>query len=166
MGKETTIYAPPELKSKVKALSERTGKPQWKILLEALALYESTLRRPKAKEELPVVDKVIWYVQKLSMSIGALKENPSEANLEKTMKTIQQVRERLQVDTGLLERAVLDYFKLVKNTARDPVERHRLEDEAKMELNMALKSVLLEVVYKWILKEEEASQSAPQASEA
>jgi hypothetical protein len=170
MTKETTIYAPPELKSKVKALSERTGKPQWKILLEALTLYESQLRKPRIKEELPIVDKVVWYMQKLSMSIGALKENPSEENLSKTMKTIQQIKERLGVDTSLLERAVVDYVRLVDFAASDPIEEHRLLDEAVMEINMALKSVLLEIVYKWVLKEEEtkegASQSVSQASEA
>jgi hypothetical protein len=166
MTKETTIYVPVEFKQKIKELSERTGKAQWRILLDAIALYESTLRKPKMKEELPVVDKVVWYMQKLSMSIGALKENPSEANLEKTMKTIQQVKERLGVDTSLLEHAVVDYVKLVSNAPQDPIEKHRLEDEARMEINMALKSVLLEIVYKWILKEETASQSAPQASEA
>jgi len=166
MGKETTIYVPVEFKQKVKELSERTGKAQWRILLDALALYESTLRRPRAKEELPVVDKVVWYMQKLSMSIGALKENPSEENLARTLNTIRQVKERLLVDTGLLERAVIDYVKLVSSAQQDPIERHRLEDEAKMEVNMALKSILLEIVYKWILKEEEASQSGSQASEA
>jgi hypothetical protein len=166
MGKETTIYVPVEFKSKVKELSERVGKPQWKVLLEAITLYEATLRRPKMKEELPIVDKVVWYIQKLSMSIGALKENPSEKNLEQTMRTIQQVKERLGVDTGLLERAVVDYVKLTSNPPSDPVERHRVEDEAKMEINMALKSVLLEIVYTRILKEEEISQSVSQASEA
>jgi len=166
MGKETTIYVPQEFKSKVKELSERSGKPQWKVLLEAITLYEATLRRPKMKEELPIVDKVVWYIQKLSMSIGALKENPSEKNLERTMKTIQQVKERLGVDTGLLERAVLDYIKLATSAPQDPIERHRFMDEATMEVNMALKSVLLEIVYKWILKEEVTSQSVSQASEA
>ena len=166
MVKETTIYAPPELKSKVKQLAERTGKPQWKILLEALSLYESTLRRPKTKEELPIVDKVVWYMQKLSMSIGALKERPSEENLVRTLNTIRQVKERLLVDTSLLERAVVDYVRLVSNPPSDPIERHRLEDEAKTEINMALKSVLLEMVYTHILKEEETSQSGSQASEA
>jgi hypothetical protein len=166
MGKETTIYVPQEFKQKIKQLSERTGKAQWRILLDAITLYESTLRRPKTKEELPIVDKIVWYMQKLSMSIGALKENPSEENLARTLNTIRQVKERLLVDTGLLERAVLDYVKLVKNTAKDPIEKHRLEDEAKMEINMALKSTLLEIVYTHILKEEEASQSVSQASEA
>lgn len=166
MGKETTIYVPQEFKQKLKQLSERTGKVQWRVLLDALTLYESTLRRPKTKEELPIVDKIVWYIQKVSMSIGALKENPSEANLEKTMKTISQIRERLNVDTALLERAVVDYVRLVSNAPQDPIEKHRVLDEAVMEVNMALKSVLLEIVYTHILKEEEASQSVSQASEA
>jgi len=170
MGKETTIYVPVEFKRKIKELSERTGKAQWRLLLDALALYESTLRKPRVKEELPTVDKVVWYMQKISMSVGALKENPSEENLNKTMKTIQQIKERLQVDTGLLERAVVDYVRLAGSAPQDPVSRHRFLDEATMELNMALKSVLLEIVYTHILKEEEAeeeaSQSGSQASEA
>ena len=166
MGKETTIYVPVEFKQKIKELSERTGKAQWRLLLDALTLYESTLRKPRVKEELPVVDKVVWYMQKLAMSIGALKENPSGENLNKTMKTIQQIKERLQVDTGLLERAVIDYVRLAGSAPQDPVSRHRFLDEATMEVNMALKSVLLEIVYTHILKEEEASQSGSQASEA
>jgi hypothetical protein len=100
------------------------------------------------------------------MSIGALKENPSEENLNKTVKTIQQVRDRLGVDTGILERAVTDYVRLAGSALQDPVSRHRFLDEAVMEVNMALKSVLLEIVYTHILKEEEASQSGSQASEA
>jgi hypothetical protein len=52
---------------------------------------------------------------------------------------------------------VIDYVKLVKSSVEDAVERHRVEDEARMELNMALKSVLLEIVYKWILREEQAA---------
>jgi hypothetical protein len=166
MGKETTIYVPVEFKQKIKELSERTGKAQWRLLLDALTLYESTLRKPRVKEELPVVDKVVWYMQKLAMSIGSLKENPSEDNLNKTVKTIQQVRDRLGVDTGILERAVTDYVRLAGSAPQDPVSRHRFMDEATMEVNMALKSVLLEIVYTHILKEEEASQSGSQASEA
>jgi len=163
--KGTTIYVPAELKTKIRALSEKTGKVQWKVLLDALALYETTVRRPRVKEELPVVDKVVWYMQKLSMSIGALKENPSDENFSKTFKTIQQVRDRLGVDASLLERAVVDYTRLVRNP-ENPTEKHRVIDEATMELNMALKSVLMEIVYKHVFKEEQAGQSGSQASEA
>jgi replicative DNA helicase len=84
------------------------------------------------------------------MSIGELKALPTEENLQRTMKTIQQIKERLGVDTALLERAVNDYYRLLKGNKRERED----EVEARMEVNMALKSVLIEIVYKWILKEE------------
>jgi replicative DNA helicase len=159
-GKGATIWVPIEFKEKVKQLAQKQGKAEWKVLLDAVALYETTLRKPRTKEELPVVDKVVWYVQKLAMSIGELKASPTEENLHRTMKTIQQIKERLGVDTALLERAVNDYFKLLKGNKREREE----EVEARMEVNMALKSILIEIVYKWILKEELPSQSVSQAS--
>jgi hypothetical protein len=164
--KGTTIYVPKELRDRIRELSNKYGKPQWKILLDALALYETSIRKARTKEELPVVDKVVWYIEKLSMSIGALKENPSDTNLQKTLKTLKQVKERLDVDIRLLERAVNDYVSLTKKLGSDAVELHESLDEATMELNMALKSVLIEIVYKYILKEEITSQSVSQASQA
>lgn len=163
--KGTTIYVPKELRDRIKSLADRYGKPQWKILLDALALYETSIRKARTKEELPIVDKVVWYIEKLSMSVGALKENPSETNLQKTLKTLKQVKERLDVDIRLLERAVNDYVSLTKKLSSNTVEQHELLDEATMELNMALKSVLIEIVYKYILKEEVVNQSVSQASQ-
>jgi hypothetical protein len=161
-GKGATIWVPVEFKERVKTLAQKQGKAEWKILLDALALYETSLRKPKVKEELPVVDKIIWYIQKLSMSVGELKASPTEENLQKTLKTVQQVKERLGVDTAILERALTDYVKLLKGNRKEREE----EIEARMEVNMALKSVLIEIVYKWILKEELPSQSGSRAGEA
>jgi hypothetical protein len=158
-GKGATIWVPGEFKERVRLLAQKQGKAEWKVLLDALALYETSLRKPKAKEELPVVDKVVWYVQKLSMSIGEFKANPIEENLQKTLKTVGQVRERLGVDTSLLERALTDYARLLKGNRGERDD----EVEARMEINMALKSVLIEIVFRWILKEELPSQSASQS---
>ena len=96
-------------------------------------------RKPRAKEELPVVDKVVWYVQKLAMSVGELKASPTEENLQRTLKTIQQIKERLGVDTSILERALADYARLVRGDRKERED----EVEARMEVNMALKSVLI-----------------------
>jgi len=164
--KWSTIYAPVELKEKVKQLSDKTRKAQWKVLLDAVALYEATIRKPKTKAELPIVDKVLWYIEKLCMSIGALKENPTGSNLQKSLKTIKQIKERLGIDTALLEKAAADYHKATAASYKDEWEKHYSLDEATTELNMALKSVLLEMAYKHILKEEVPTQSGSQASEA
>jgi len=158
-GKGGTIWVPVEFKERVKALARKQGKAEWKVLLDAIALYETSLRKPRAKEELPVVDKVVWYVQKLAMSIGELKANPTEENLQRTTRTIQQIRERLGVDTALLERALTDYVRLLRGNRKERED----EVEARMEVNMALKSVLIEIVFRWILKEELPSQSASQS---
>ena len=154
-----TVRVPAELDEKLKALSERTKWAKWKVILEAIAMYESFLRKPRAKGELPVVDKIVWYVEKLCMSVGALKERPVEENLRKTTKTVAQIRERLKVDTSLLEKAVVDYYDAANSPLeKGPDERHAVLDEATVELNMALKSVLLEIAYNYILKEEAALQ--------
>ena len=163
-GRGTTIWVPPEFKEKVKQLAQKQGKAEWKVLLDAIALYETSIRKPRVKEELPIVDKVVWYIEKLCMSVGEFKASPSEENLNRTLKTVSQVRERLGVDTSLLERALLDYHRLLKSNKKDVVERREDEVEARMEVNMALKSVLLEIVFRWILKEELPSQSGSQAS--
>jgi len=153
----TTVWMPVELKARVESLSRKYGKPQWRILMEAVALYETTLRKYAALQELPSVDKALWYMEKLAMSIGALKENPGDDNLAKTAKTISQVRERLQVDTSLLEKAVADYVKVVKDSRAGSKAR----DEATIELNMALKFTLVEITYKHILKEAGSPPAAP-----
>jgi len=153
-SKGTTIYVPYELKERIDSLAKRYNKDRWKIVLEALSLYETSIRRARVKEELPVVDKVIWYIEKLAMSIGILKAVPTKENLQRTMKTIQQVRERLEVNTTILEKAVEDYVNAMSVQIDDPSRRHDVIDEATIELNMSLKSVLIEIIYKWVLKEE------------
>jgi len=150
----TTVKVPKELDRKITEFSRRSGKAKWKIVLDAIALYETTFKKPKAKEELPKVDKVLWYIEKLAMSVGALKERPTNDNLQRTLRTAQQVRERLGVDTSLLERAITEYVRAVNAGGGEPVERHELVDEVTLEVNMALKSVLVEMFYKHILKEE------------
>jgi len=161
-GKGATIWVPIEFKEKVKALAQKQGKAEWKVLLDAIALYEASLRKPRVKEELPIVDKVLWYIEKLCMSVGEFKANPSEENLQRTLRTVSQVKERLGIDTSLLERALIDYSRMVKGSNKSREE----EAEARMEVNMALKSVLIEITYKWILKEELPSQSVSRAGEA
>jgi hypothetical protein len=70
------------------------------------------------------------------------------------LKTTQQIRDRLGVDTSLLERAITEYVRAMSVNGGDPVDRHELVDEVTLEVNMALKSVLIEIMYKHILKEE------------
>jgi hypothetical protein len=152
-SKRSSISLPREIFEKLDSLSRRTRKSKQNIILEALSLYETQIRRPRIKEEFPITDKIIWYMMKLAMSIGALKENPTEVNLNKTMKTISQVRDRLKVNTSVLEKAVQDFYIAMRTLPEDPSLRHDVIDEATMEINMALKSVLIEIFFNYIYKE-------------
>jgi len=154
-----TVRVPAELDNRIAVLAGKMRWAKWRIILESIEMYETFLRKPRKKEELPIVDKVVWYIEKLAMSIGAFKENTTSENLEKTKKTIQQIRERLKVDTSLLERAVEDYFSIINMKRNiDEYEKHLTRDEATIELNMALKSVLIEIIYRYILKESIAEE--------
>jgi hypothetical protein len=166
MKKGTSVYVPTELKTKIVELSKKTGKRQWRLLLDALALYETQIRKPRTKEQLPEIDKVVWYIEKLGMSIGALKESPTNETQARTMKTIQQIRERLNVDLSLLEKAVTDYIRLINAASKDPDVKGNMRDEATAEINMALKTTLIDILFKHILKEEtvETNQEESQAS--
>jgi len=152
-SKRSSVSLPREIFDKLDSLSKRTRKSKQNIILEALSLYETQIRRPRIKEEFPVADKIIWYMMKLSMSIGALKENPTEINFNKTMKTISQIRDRLKVNTSIIEKAVQDFYISMRTLPEDPSLRHDVIDEATMEINMALKSVLIEIFFNYIYKE-------------
>jgi len=152
-SKRSSISLSREIYEKLDSLSKRTRKSKQNIILEALSLYETQIRRPRIKEDFPITDKIIWYMMKLSMSIGALKENPTETNLNKTMKTISQIRDRLKVNTSVLEKAVQDFYISIKTLPDDPSLRHDVVDEVTMEINMALKSVLIEIFFNYIYKE-------------
>jgi hypothetical protein len=157
-SKRSSISLSREIYEKLDSLSKRTRKSKQNIILEALSLYETQIRRPRIKEDFPITDKIIWYMMKLSMSIGALKENPSEINFNKTMKTISQIRDRLKVNTSVLEKAVQDFYISMRTLPEDPSLRHDVVDEVTMEINMALKSVLIEIFFNYIYKEAPESE--------
>jgi predicted DNA-binding protein len=140
------IYVPNEFKVRLDVLSRRYGRSKWKILLDALSLYETSLRKPKAKQELPNLEKGIWYVMKLCMSVGAFKAKPDDASLQQTMKTVIQIKERLKIDTSLLEKVLQDYLAYAK--------ANKLSGDVFMELNETLKLTVTDIVYNYMLKEE------------
>jgi hypothetical protein len=144
--KGSSIYVPRVFKERVVALSKRYNKSQWRILLEALSLYETSLRKADAKAKLPDIEKGIWYIQKLAMSVGALKANPSDQNYQLTLRTISQVRDRLSIDTSLLEKAVQDFY--------DFARKNQVDNDIILELNASLKTVLTDIIFKNILKEQ------------
>ena len=78
--KWTTIKVPKEIRDKIREISESEGRAYWRVLTEAISFYVTQKKKPRVKEDLPALDKCSWYIAKVSMSVGALKENPNESN--------------------------------------------------------------------------------------
>jgi len=152
-GRWKRVTIPVELYEKIRERAEYRGVALWKVLLDAYTFYESITKRAGGLQELPSVDKAVWYMEKVAMSVGALKASPTEENLKKTLKTLTQIRDRLGVNVEVLERAVNDYYSTVVKLPENPVERHEAVDEVTLELNMALKSVLFEILYRLVIRE-------------
>jgi hypothetical protein len=107
------IKVPAYFKEKLKQLSEREKRAIWQILYDAFSYYESQKRRPKIKEELPMLDKVSWYIAKVSMATCWYLATLSDTNYELTVKTISEAGARLGVDMSELLN-VLSTFKNIK----------------------------------------------------
>jgi len=137
----TTVKVPGEVRERISSLARAEGKAEWRIVLDALAFYEAQKRSPRIKQELPTWEKVAWYIVKLAMSAGSLRENPTEENLELLKRTCQQIEERLGVRTDLLLRVAEAYV-------RDP------DIDNRMELNAAVKMVVFDILYYRLFTEE------------
>jgi len=138
----TTVRIPTELRDYIRNLAMRENKTEWQIIMDSVSFYYAQKQKPRVKEEASILDKVSWYITKLATSVGAFKENPSEDNLLRLRKTAEQVKERLGVDTSLLVRVAEAYM------------NYRDED-SRMELNAALKMVILEIILNKLAREQD-----------
>jgi len=136
----TTIKVPVELREKVKDLAKKEGKVAWQIIQDSIAFYYAQKQKPKVKEDASLIDKISWYIAKISMSVGEFKASPTPENLERLRKSADQIQERLGVDTSLLIRNAEAYM-------RDP------DTDNRMELNASLKMLILDIIMNKLVKE-------------
>jgi len=131
--KWTTVKIPVELRDTINKLSQKLGKPAWKVVLDSVSFFDEQISKPRLKEKLPTIDKISWYIVKLSTSVSEFKLNPSEENYNRLIKTMNQIKERLGVDLSLLS-------KIVETYKKDPSIDNRIE------LNDALKLLIFELI--------------------
>jgi hypothetical protein len=159
----STIYIPDELKERIEFYSKVHGKPMWRVVMDAMTFYEmfykGKLEDKTGETKFPELAKDVWYIVKLSMAVGALKADTSSQRAEMLQKAIKQVRERLGVDTSLLERAVYDYIqaKLDNDNAKANPD---LQKDAEIELTNALKLTALDILYHTLSKQNAEKQNA------
>lgn len=110
-----TIKVPREFYIVLKTRAKSEGMSLWKFINKTFSFYYSVYHdkfNPKDVDRARLnVQKISWYVYKLSQSIGAFKENPSDYNFNQLMSTINDVKKRLGVNTDVLEIAINQYKK-------------------------------------------------------
>ncbi len=126
----------------VKELAQRYGTPMHEVVDQAVQYYRSVVRQPRIKEDNNALEKAVWYIVKLAMSVGAFKENPSDENLARLEKTARQIAERLGVDTSSVMEEAYNYKKAVE------ASNDYYVNIAKANLNQAVKNVALEILEK------------------
>jgi len=130
VAKWKTVSLPDDVWRTICELSEKLGLPRWKVVARSAQFFAFQLKKPKLKKELPAVDKVAWYAVKVAMSVGRLKENPTEENFNKLLETLSQVQDRMGVDASWVARAAKDFL-------------DRKDADSSMELNAALKNLVV-----------------------
>lgn len=128
------IKVPAEIHWTLKDLSQRTKTPIWKIIHQSFT-YFRTAYLSHFSENRSELDRKIWYIYKLSSSVGAFRENPTKKNLDMTMRTVGQIEKRLGVNMHELKLALKNYY--VR-----PIKRN------KVVLNDTCKMVLIEIISK------------------
>jgi len=129
----TTIKIPKDILPLIKTLAQKEKRAYWIILTEAINQYKMSKKFPQGSKEIIPEDKKAWYITKLGTSIGALKENPTEQNLAKTLKTLNQIETRLDVNVEPLRRVCIEYVK-------------RKDTELRIQLNGVLKQTIIEIM--------------------
>ncbi len=141
----TTIKVPVELRDQIKALADYYRTTEWRIVEWGISFVQEQKKRPKIKEELPVIDKVAWYITKLAQTVGAFRTNPTAEKLNQVKRVAQQIQERLGIDTRMLIRVAEDYYKN-RNVAYTA--------DLRIELTAELKMVIIDIIWKKLMKEE------------
>ena len=150
-----SIKVPEPLYNKIKEIAETSGRHLYQVIEEAMTFYINNWRRVRHKDGIPRLDKCAWYVFKLAQSVGAFKENPSLENYQKLLKTIFQIKERIGVDTSLLEHVV---------DKLNPRNRKEISVDEKIELNDVTKLVISDIIVKLLFEEEVATREPEEST--
>jgi type IV secretory pathway VirB6-like protein len=158
----SAIYIPDELKERIEFYSKVHSKPMWRVVMDAMTFYEmfhkGKLEDKTGETKFPELAKVVWYIVKLSMAVGALKADTTPRRAEMLQRTIKQVKDRLGVDVSLLERATYDYIQAKLSSDKENVGAD-LQRDAEVELTNALKLVVLDILYNTLTKQATVKQN-------
>jgi len=119
------IRVPWQLWAVIKQMASSDGVPMWQFIQKAVTHYLANYRAHF--KDVSGLDKASWYAFKLSSSVGEFKADPSDENLQRLLKTVEQVGTRLGINTDALVGAIHRY-------KERPTKKNRwaLNDQAKL----------------------------------
>jgi len=128
------IRIPKEVHEIISDYAKRLKIARWKIIYDSFQ-YWNNARLSHFRANANVIDKTAWYIYKLCSSVGSFRERPTKENYGFLMKTIEQVTQRLDVDTSRLKLSANQYLK-------KPNKKNRIV------LNDSAKSVVINILEK------------------
>jgi len=135
------ISVPKEAIDLLNRIKSRSGQDtaNWKIIIQALSFYETFRSKPKITDDFDMIEKVSWYITKLSLAYGAFALNPSEETINQLKERLMEIEARLQVDAGVILKLIDQYSKL-----KDEDERKKF----RIKMNQAFKLLIKEMILK------------------
>jgi len=143
MVADKKIRVPTPLWGALKDQARKEGVPIWVVLHRAFTAYISRYRSHYTRD-VDAIDKAAWYSFKLAASIGRLYDNQGDEVKELLSKVIDQIKDRIGIDTRPLEAAIGAFLD-------NPSQKTR------MLLSGATKKTIAEIIDKLLYKEQQPS---------
>jgi hypothetical protein len=111
-----TLKLPSFLYESIQSISERENRAMWEVIADAFSYYEAQKRQPKLKMELPILEKLSWYIAKITYGVSFFLAKPTDVNYTITIATLDETEKRLGVDLKELKDAVAFYKNLKRRS--------------------------------------------------
>lgn len=143
-----SIKIPKSVYNHVSSLAEKEKVAIWKIIQRALSIYEDFSKKPSAKKDISIVDKISWYILKLVKSVSIFLEKPSRYNKGKVLERINEIKERLIKDCTKYEE-----FCNTLDTLRTLVNQYEQNSSVqnKITINDTTKLIIKMLIFYFIL---------------
>ena len=151
-----TIGVPEPVFELLHRLSEREKEAYWKVILRSCSFYERLLKSTRRKSKLSDVEKVSWYITKLSVGWGFFLSNPCEETWKALQERFKEIQERLGVD-------ITTEIELITSLAEDymSTDNEELRKKKRIEMNQVFKSIIKSILLEKFFELE----SRPEATE-
>ena len=108
MAGRKTIKVPEALWYGIREFAKREKIPMWQVVQRAWGYWLGAYRNHHVGHS--DIDRIAWYIFKVSSSVGEFKAMPNEENYNRLLKTLVQLNERLGVEIDLVVECMKRYL--------------------------------------------------------